>query len=141
MGVKCDIIVFHCMDPRLYGKIKEWMNDQGFACEYFDRVSIAGSTMDLVHGPHQVREFLLKQLVAARQLHSINHVLLFHHSDCGAYSMTCNHSSLEEERACQLHDMHKAEIIIRSEFPDLDVTKVWITINNQSHAVESFEVV
>ncbi|MBF0344418.1 MAG: hypothetical protein HQL06_09340 [Nitrospirae bacterium] len=117
------------------------MNAQGFACEYFDRISIAGSTMDLDHGAPQVKDFLLKQVRAAKQLHDINHVVLFHHNDCGAYKMACNHSSLEEEKSCQLSDMQEAEEIVNKNLPDLDTAKVWIAINKNNNFPEKFEIV
>jgi len=112
------------MDFRLLEELDRFVAERDLVHNW-DDVSWAGAGWELVHGKRAVRKFILKQIALSRDLHKAEVVIIFHHSDCGAYKSAYNFASEEAGKRFQLEDMKKAEEIIRERFPEMEVKKIW----------------
>lgn len=111
----CDYLVVSCMDFRIQGHIRSWA-EQHLGGKQYDYVSFAGGTKDL--------DAILSQVDIAANLHSIKHVYLIHHEDCGAYG---DLGSLEKHTA----DLQKAKQFILDKHPDLTVVTLYLKLNGE----------
>jgi carbonic anhydrase len=90
-----------------------------------DIVSVAGSGKGIADDDEIFRAYLLRQIKISHDLHGVKNVILIHHSDCGAYNNCYQFNSVDEEKEKQVADMEKAEKVIKENFPDMNVDKVW----------------
>jgi carbonic anhydrase len=75
-ALRCDAIVVTCKDFRIQRYLDEWLRDHiGYG--NFDRVSIAGGVKNWT--------LISSAIDLAVQLHSVHHVVLINHENCGAY--------------------------------------------------------
>ncbi|MBP6914175.1 hypothetical protein KBB74_01640 [Candidatus Parcubacteria bacterium] len=121
---KCKSIVFKCMDFRLTKETNRFLEENNLLGDC-DIVSIAGSSKALADGNDEIKNLLIKQIKTSKDLHGAEEIILIHHSDCGAYKASCCFTSLEEEKGFQIEDMKKVEKLIKENFPEMEVKKIW----------------
>ena len=131
MSHQCKSILIHCMDFRLMKATKQWMEKQGYMGDC-DVVSLAGASKELVDGSEQVRDLIMKQIKVSYELHGARQVILLHHSDCGAYKLSYNFASPEQEKEKQLEDTKKASDLILKIFPDINIITIWAQLLDPS---------
>ncbi len=111
-------LVINCMDFRLQAPLVEWAEKMGLGGRY-DLLSVAGSAKDLAGHIH--REFLLKSVGVAVDLHKADEIHILHHEDCGAYGGKAAFASDEEESAVHRRDMEAARETILGRYPAVKV--------------------
>lgn len=126
MSHTCNHALIRCMDFRLQKAIDQWMSKNNLAGDC-DMISVAGAGKDIVVNPDG---FVATQVDLSCKLHETKIVLLMHHTDCGAYGGHTAFSSLEDERAHHLDEMAKAEEVIKSRHPEVEVKKILTVIND-----------
>jgi carbonic anhydrase len=90
-----------------------------------DIVSVAGSGKGIADSNKIFRNYLLRQIRLSHDLHEAKNVILIHHSDCGVYNGCYQFNSTDEEKQKQITDMKKSEEVIKQNFPDMSIEKVW----------------
>lgn len=138
MAHQCKAIMIHCMDFRLVGETRRWMEQSGYLGNC-DVVSMAGASKELLDGGQPARELILKQIGLSINLHQATEVILLHHSDCGAYKASYTFESGSEEKLKQIEDMNRSESIIKERFNDISVRKVWAQMQDEHGRSVSFE--
>lgn len=131
---ECHNLVIHCMDFRLQDDIWWWLKSQGITGDS-DIVSLAGAVKDLVSPEvEEYRKCLLKQIRISRELHGMKRVVLMNHTDCGAYGgRKAFEGDIAKEEKKHIEDMKNAAIIIKNEFPDLEVMLVLIKMGGNNN--------
>ncbi|PLX21030.1 hypothetical protein C0584_04580 [Candidatus Parcubacteria bacterium] len=128
------------MDFRLVDQIRDWMTKEKLMKDA-DVVSLAGAAKNLVDGNEEAKNVLLKQIEISSSLHNCLKVYLVHHSTCGAYAVSYNFASLEEEKKKQSEDLDKAVEVIKEKFPNLEVSKIWVEMKDgEGKEVEIIEL-
>ena len=125
MSSTCKNLLIRCMDFRLYEKTRRWIAESDLFKGKFDVISIAGAGKELVDGSEEVKNNLMKQIGTSVEIHQVKKIILFHHSDCGAYALDYKFSSVKKEKGKQLEDMKKAKAIILEKYPEVKVVFVW----------------
>ena len=120
----CSTIILHCIDFRLIAETMKFIDDK-YGIGDCDIASVAGAGKGIADDNEILRNYLLNQIKISHDLHEAKKVILIHHSDCGAYKNSYQFNSEEEEKKQQTEDMKKAESIIKKEFPDMSVVKIW----------------
>jgi carbonic anhydrase len=136
---KCKSIVFKCIDFRLTKETIRFLEENNMIGNC-DIVSLAGSSKSLTDNKDEIKNFLLKQIKASKELHSSTEVVLIHHSDCGAYKATCCFTSDEEEKQIQIKDMNNAEKLIKDSFPEMEVKKIWAQMKDDEGKNVEFSI-
>lgn len=121
---KCKSIVFKCMDFRLTKETIRFLEENQLLGNC-DIVSLAGSSKSLADGKDEIKNILLKQIKISKDLHCSTEVVLIHHSDCGAYKASYCFTSPNEEKNMQIEDMNKVKSLIKENFPEMEVKKIW----------------
>lgn len=109
------------MDFRLRNELTRWINESELFQGGFDVISLAGASKSLADGSDEIRDFFLRQVSVSTDLHHADRVIVFHHSDCGAYAKDYDFKSGEEEKAKQIDDMKKTRDILKERYPQVDV--------------------
>jgi len=125
MSHNCKNLLIRCMDFRLRNELTRWINEGELFEGGFDVVSLAGASKSLADGNDEIRDFFLKQVSVSTDLHHADRVIVFHHSDCGAYAKDYNFDSAEDEKAKQIEDMKKTRDILKERYPQVDVVLVY----------------
>ena len=141
MSHTCKNLLIRCMDFRLYKETRKWIAGSNLFEGGFDVISIAGASKDLVDGSEEVKNNLMKQIGISADVHKVEKIILFHHSDCGAYALDYEFSSAQEEKEKQLEDMKKAKAIILEKYPEIEVIFAWGELKNDNGDEIEFEVV
>jgi carbonic anhydrase len=132
----CSAILFKCIDFRMQTETRRWLHENNLAGDC-DVVSLAGSSKGLSDNNPTIVDLLLNQIKISHDLHGAKQVVLIHHSDCGAYKGAYNFENEEEEKKTQIADMDKSEEIIKKNFPDMSVKKVWAQmLDPEGHKVD-----
>jgi len=136
----CSTIAFHCIDFRT---IKETMKflDNKCGLGKCDIVSVAGAGKGIADSNEIFRNYLIRQIKLSHDLHESRNVILVHHSDCGVYNNTYQFNSGEEEKQKQIEDMKKSEAVIKENFPDMIVEKVWAQLLDPNGEKIEFTVI
>ncbi len=129
------------MDFRLNGELNEWIKELELFDGGFDIISLAGASKDLVDGNEEVKNNFLKHIGVSVNLHQVEKIIIFHHSDCGAYAQSYQFSSIEKEKEKQVEDMKKAKEIILEKYPEVEVVFVWGELKDKNGEEIEFEVV
>ncbi|PIT93773.1 hypothetical protein COU00_02570 [Candidatus Falkowbacteria bacterium CG10_big_fil_rev_8_21_14_0_10_43_11] len=79
---KCKHLAIRCMDFRLSKKLFRWMAKRGYIGDC-DELSYAGASKKIVNS--ESRSVVLADLELAVHKHGVCHIILVHHSHCGAY--------------------------------------------------------
>lgn len=111
---RCDGCIITCMDWRIYSSSGELVNQVRGLSGYndFDVISISGGTKNVVD--ETTRAFTLSCIESSLRHHQIHTVVLFNHTDCGAYGQ---YGSLEKISS----DLEEAKRIVSEQFPQLNV--------------------
>ena len=120
----CSTIVFHCIDFRTIKGTMKFIDDK-CGLGNCDIVSVAGSGKGIADTNEIFRSYLLRQIKLSHDLHGARNAILIHHSDCGVYNSCYQFNSIDEEKEKQVADMKEAEKVIKENFPDMNVDKIW----------------
>jgi len=129
------------MDFRLNKKTREWIAESDLFEGGFDVISIAGAGKELVDGSEGVKNNLMKHIGISVEIHQAKRIVLFHHSDCGAYALDYKFSSTEEEKEKQLEDMKKVKATILEKYPEVEVVFIWGELGDDEGKDIKFEVI
>ncbi len=126
----CDNLLIRCMDFRLEGKLHAWLENNGYVGNC-DIISVAGAAKGLVNlGPD--RDYLLRHIGVAVNLHGIKRVIFAQHSTCGAYAQENNFGSVAEEKSKQIEDMKTAAAAVKERFPEVEVQVLWVELKDDA---------
>lgn len=140
MSHKCKTLLIRCMDFRLNDEIKRWTKESDLFKGGFDVISVAGAGKSLADGSEEIKNNFLGNIAVSVDLHQAEKVIIFHHSDCGAYAKSYNFSSPEEEKKKQIEDMKKAKQIILKKYPDINIVLIWGRMKDGEGRKIEFEV-
>ena len=129
------------MDFRLNKELEKWIEEAGIIKGQFDLISVAGASKDIVDGSEEIRNNFLKHIGVSVNLHQVKKIIIFHHSDCGAYAQDYQFSSTEQEQKKQLADMEKAKAIIIEKYPKVEIVFVWGELQDGDGEEIVFEVI
>ncbi len=129
------------MDFRLNSEIGRWTKESDLFRGGFDVVSVAGAGKDLVSDDFKISENFMKHIAVSIELHKAERIIIFHHSDCGAYAKSYNFSSPEEEKEKQIEDMKKAKQIILARYPHINIVLIWGRMKDGEGREVEFETV
>ncbi len=121
----CKNLLIRCMDFRLNTEVEKWTKESGLFEGGFDIISLAGASKSLVDGSEEIKNNFLSNVAVSVELHKVCRIVIFHHSDCGAYAQSYEFDSLEKEKVKQIEDMKKAKEIILEKYPDVEIILVW----------------
>lgn len=114
-----------CFDDRFWKVFKNFLKSRGI--RHIDPESVAGGAKIFASPEKESdRDFMLRELEKSIRLHGAKRVMLFTHSDCGAYGGLGTFISEEEEWDFHRAEHEKAKEIIRARFPDLMVENYYI---------------
>ena len=136
----CKNLLIRCMDFRLNKEIKKWIQESNLFDGGFDIISLAGSSKDIVDGSAEIKNNFLKHIGVSVNLHQVEKIIIFHHSDCGAYALDYKFGSPEEEKEKQLEDMKKSKEIILEKYPEVEVVFVWGELKDKKGKEIEFEI-
>ena len=128
------------MDFRLYKETRKWIAESNLFEGGFDVISLAGASKNLIDGSEEVKNDLIRQISISADFHKIEKIIIFHHSDCGAYALDYKFNSIEEEKEKQLEDMQKAGEIILEKHPKIKVVFVWGELKDKNGEEIEFEI-
>ncbi|MFA6896765.1 MAG: carbonic anhydrase [Patescibacteria group bacterium] len=140
MSHNCKNLLIRCMDFRLRGELMKWVDESGLFEGGFDVISLAGASKSLADGSYEIKDFFLQQVSVSTDLHRASRVVIFHHSDCGAYAKENVFASKEEEKFRQVEDMEKSREILKEKYPDLEVILVWGDLQDEHGDEINFEI-
>lgn len=129
------------MDFRLRDELMRWIDESGLFVGGFDVISLAGASKSLADGNDQIRDFFLQQVSVSTDLHHAERIVVFHHSDCGAYAKDYSFASPEKEREQQIADMKKTREILQSRYPAVEVVLAYGKLEDEHGARVTFEIV
>lgn len=141
MSHVCKNLLIRCMDFRLRDELMTWIDESGFFEGGFDVISLAGASKSLVDGSAEIKDFFLQQVSVSTDLHHAERVIVFHHSDCGAYAKEYNFASKDEEKSKQVEDMKKTQEILKNKYPNVEVILVWGDLQDEHGEKINFEVI
>ena len=137
----CKNLLIRCMDFRLNEETKKWIAESGLFGGGFDLISLAGASKDLIDGSEEVKTNFLKHIGVSVNLHQVEKIIIFHHSDCGAYALDYNFGSIQEEKEKQIKDMQKAKGIILEKYPEVEMVFVWGELKDEEGEKIEFETI
>lgn len=118
--------VLRCFDDRFWKAFKNFLKAQGL--HRIDPESVAGGAK-VFASPEQEsdRDFMLRELEKSMRLHHTSRVMLFTHSDCGAYGGLARFGG-DEEGQFEFHqgELAKAKTAVLEKFPDITVETYFI---------------
>lgn len=121
-----DVFAVRCFDNRFWKTFKGFIKHQKMGD--IDPESVAGGAK-IFSNPEKEgdKDFMLRELEKSIQLHKTNRVMLFTHSDCGAYGGLARFKNDEdEELVFHTKEHEKAREAIYSRFPDIPVESYFI---------------
>ncbi len=141
MSHTCKTLLIRCMDFRLNNEMIKWIKRSTlFDGKNFDLISLAGATKDLVSDDYKISENFMKHIAVSIELHKAEKIIIFHHSDCGAYAKDYKFSSPEEEKKRQTKDMLEAKRTILRKYPETEIFLVWGQLKDEEGKKIKFEV-
>ena len=141
MSHNCKNLLIRCMDFRLRDELMNWIDESGLFEGGFDVISLAGASKSLADGSGEIKDFFLQQVSVSTDLHHASRVVVFHHSDCGAYAKDCSFASKEEEKTKQIEDMKKTREILKEKYPSVEVILSWGDLQDEHGEKINFEIV
>jgi len=129
------------MDFRLRDELIRWIDESGLFAGGFDVISLAGASKSLADGSAEIQDFFLQQVSVSTDLHHAQRIIVFHHSDCGAYAQQYHFASPEEEKEKQIEDMEKTRAILQGRYPAVEVILVYGQLQDEHGDKIAFEIV
>ena len=117
MSHTCSTAIIRCMDFRLGGAIRDYLDSNDLYNDV-DIISIAGASKDLVE---DADGFLATQIELSKSLHNIDRIILMNHTDCGGYGGRSAFESPEDEIENHVTDMKIAKSKLNEKYPDIEV--------------------
>jgi len=117
MAHTCSTALIRCIDFRLGGAIRDYMNANNLYDDT-DIISLAGAVKDLAQNENG---YLEGQIDLSHQLHSTNTVILMNHTDCGGYGGRAAFENREAENAHHHSELKKGKEKILAKHPDITV--------------------
>ncbi|MCK5084785.1 MAG: hypothetical protein KAQ64_03970 [Candidatus Pacebacteria bacterium] len=140
MSHTCKNLLIRCMDFRLNKEVRKWIAESDLFDGGFDVISLAGASKDLIDGGKEIKTNFLKHIGVSVDLHQVEKIIIFHHSDCGAYALDYKFGSPEEEKEKQLKDMKKSKEIILEKYSKVEVFFVWGELKDEDGEEIEFKV-
>jgi len=141
MSHTCKNLLIRCMDFRLNNEVVKWTKESGIFEDGFDIISVAGASKVLAGENSDVIENFLGNVDVSVNLHHAEKVVIFHHSDCGAYAKDYKFNSVAEEKEKQIEDMKKSKMIILEKYLKVEVVLVWGEMEDSEGKKVKFEIV
>jgi len=129
------------MDFRLNGELDKWITESELFNGGFDVISLAGASKDIVDGNEEIKNNFLRHIGVSVDLHKVEKIIIFHHSDCGAYAQDYQFNSVKEEKEKQFEDMKKAKEIILEKYLEVEVVFAWGELKDENGDEIEFEVI
>ena len=107
----------------------------------FDIVSVAGASKNLAGENINVISSFLRNVAVSVELHKAERIIIFHHSDCGAYAQSYNFSSGEEEKQKQIEDMKRSKTLIQEKYPKVEIILIWGELKDEKGKEIEFKIV
>jgi len=123
---RADIFSLRCFDNRFWKTFKRFMKFMGIGD--IDPESPAGGAKVFASPEKKTdREFFLREIAKSVKLHKTRRVILFTHSDCGAYGGLSRFDG-DEEKEFKFHvrELRRAKKVVRKRFPKLIVETYFI---------------
>ena len=137
----CKNLLIRCMDFRLNDEVEKWTKDSELFEGGFDIVSIAGASKNLADGNEEAKNSFLENVAVSVDLHNAKRIIIFHHSDCGAYAQSYNFSSGKEEKKKQFEDMKRSKTIIQEKHPKAGIVLVWGKLKDEKGKEIEFKII
>jgi carbonic anhydrase len=126
----CKALLVQCIDFRLMKGIRNFL-DQNSLTGDCDLISVAGAVKSVVDPATPAEtDFMLKQIGISHDLHSIKHLILMNHLDCGAYGGSKAFATPEEERTRHVADLQRTRDILKQKYPELEIKLVIAKIDD-----------
>lgn len=124
-----DAFIVRCFDNRFWKPFKHFVKK--LALTDIDTESIAGGAKVFASPEKEGdRDFILRELEKSIKLHLTKKVMLFSHSDCGAYGgLSRFGNNMDDELKFHAEEHKKAIKIIHTRFPDIPVETYFIDQN------------
>lgn len=121
--------VVSCFDARFDAVIRKFLKRRGILVA--DHIEIAGAAKWLASPEHEGdRDFVLRQIRTSMTRHGSERLILFIHSDCGAYGGLTDAAALCAE-------LHRARDFVRANEPGLAVECYYLDFQGVWQAVAS----
>src|SRR3989338_5982721 len=123
---KADVFAMRCLDNRFWKTFKRFMKKIGVGD--IDPESPAGGAKVFASPEKsQDRDFFLREIEKSILLHHTKRVMLFTHSDCGAYGGLKRFGGNEEkEFVFHVAELKKARAVVRKRFQKLKIETFFI---------------
>jgi carbonic anhydrase len=120
MSHNAQAIVIGCMDFRFRKTIQSFVEND-LKINDFDLKTDGGAVMQL-NNDSPVRDWILKNIEIAFNLHAVNKVILINHTDCGAYggSQKFNHDH-KAEFDFHVSELNKAKNFLMTKYPEKEI--------------------
>lgn len=118
MSHKCCAIVVHCIDFRFQAAIDNWLQERGLTGDC-DRAGHAGSCKDIVE---DITSSVSRDIDVAINLHSVDKIILLHHTDCGAYG-----GAQPDDQNFHANQLRLAAEKLASKYPSITIEK-WLAV-------------
>jgi len=117
----CDAVVIWCFDNRFELACRKFLKYMGVLQP--DPIKIAGGPKSLASPDHEFeRAFVIEQIEKSIRLHATKHIVLFMHSDCGAYGgLASFKGDTASEAAHHLAELDRAAAFLKKAFPAMTV--------------------
>ena len=116
-----EVFTVRCFDNRYWKQFKHFIKDRGMG--HIDTESVAGGAK-IFASPEKDgdSDFMLRELQKSELLHHTKKVMLFTHSDCGAYGGLARFNG-DKDAEFLFHEgeLHRATEVVRDKFPHLKV--------------------
>ena len=129
------------MDFRLNKETKKWIQESDFSEGGFDVISLAGASKDIIDGNEEIKNNFLKHIGVSVDLHQAEKIIIFHHSDCGAYALDYKFGSVQEEKEKQFADMKKAKEVILERYPEVKIVFIWGELKDKNGEEIEFKLI
>lgn len=137
----CKYLLIRCKDFRLHDELEIWIRESELSKQRYDLLSSAGASKRLVDGNAGKRSDFLEDIGHSVSSHQVETIIIFHHSDCGAYALDHRFNSPQEEKEKQLEDMKKARGIILEKHSGVNVILLWGELQDEEGKEITFEII
>ena len=118
---QCDAVVVWCFDNRFELACRKFLKFEGVLQP--DPIKVAGGPKSLASPEHAFqRAFVVEQIEKSARLHDTKRIILFMHSDCGAYGGLARFKDdVAAESAHHVEELTRAAVFLNATFPEMDV--------------------
>jgi len=124
------------MDFRFWQEVVEYLKGKGIAT--FDMLMFPGAAKMIVETADGCPAN--KGAAIAHDLHHAKKVIIVNHADCGAYGGRKAFENMDAERSKHVEDVKKAMEIMREQYPDMEVTGLFVDLDSEMKELNFIEV-